>query len=172
MRFKFGVTALLAFVFVVACFFGFRNFRENLSQPDLSITAADVLWATGHHVWKIDVSEQRDVYGFQVVAFEESGTKKRMICAIGGSQLMDTTETPVLMVSAKCDDGTVTGKLNYSGGSITFQADNLLKTKSTAVVGVPKLRGNFYYLVSDSKTFPEFEKSSNKLAIEIIRVPE
>ena len=170
----FSIRSLLIAILLVACLLGTYQYRKRSAKPDLAITPADVAWATDHHIWKIDLSEQRNIYGVQIVVFEASGTTKRWLCRIGGDTLVDTTENPLLTVSANCEDGSVNGKLNYMGGA-SFTAENLLDGKSTSWAGTPVLNENYYYLVSDSQTIgggkQPFEKQSNKLAIELLRSP-
>jgi len=173
-RRTFSIGALLVSVALVACLLAAYRHITRPAKPDLAITAADVAWATGHHIWKIDLSGQQNVYGVQIVVFEESGTKKRWLSRIGGDSLIDTAKNPLLTVSVSCNDGAVDGKLNHRGMT-SFTAKKFRSGRSVSWVGTPVLNNNYYYLVSDSPTIgggkQPFEKSSNKLAVELLRSP-
>lgn len=171
---RFSVRTLLILVALVAGLLAAYQYRERANKPDLTVTAADVAWATDHHIWKIDLSEQRNVYGVQVVVFGRNGTR-RLLGTIGGATLIDTVKNPILIVSASGREGSVNGKLKFGGMGISFSDENLLAGKFISWSGTPVLNEDYYYLLSDSKTIgvgkQPFEKSSNKLAIEILRSP-
>lgn len=174
-RTSFSIRTLLIGIAIIAILLAAYQYRKKSLKPDTTITAADVAWAIDQHICKIDVSDQQNLYGVQVVVFENSGKTKRWLTRIGGDSVIDTTECPMLIVSFKHEDGSVHGKLSYTVGTTSFTAKNLLQSGSVAWNTRPALQENYFYLISDSKTVgpgPQgFAKSSNKLAIELLRSP-
>lgn len=160
---------------IVAVSLAAYSYRARALRPDLSISAADVAWATDSRIWKIDLTDVGEIYGFQVVVFEKGGSTKRWICRLGGYERMNIGDNPLVMVCARSDEGTVTGKLASGGGSTSFKINNFLQGDSVSSAFRPALDNDLYYLMSDSDTVGfgkvPFSKTSNKIALELLRAP-
>ena len=93
-RWVFSIRMLLVLMALVACGLTAMAYRARALKPDLTITADDVAWANDITICKIDLSEAGTIYGLQLVAFENGGTKKTRLCKVGGFAVADTKEVP------------------------------------------------------------------------------
>ncbi len=173
-RFRFGLRTLLVLITLVAVGLGAYVYRREAMRPSLEVTSDDILWATDQHIWKIDLTDVGRIYGVSIVVVGEGGKFEQVSGWIGGIELLDTGEKPLVQIAMIEQDGKMTGKLAYGGMSSDFDATGSLKRVGRVWAGRPERDGDFYYLVSDydySKEFSSFSKDTNRIALHLLRAP-
>ncbi len=176
-RFKYSLRWLMIVILGVSVVAAYWNYRKESSEPDLTISAADVAWATGARIWKVDLRPFGQFYGVALVSLTEGDPKsKKRLLTSGGYELFDTNQWPVLTVSTTETDGIVTLKSLCGGGGIGTKLDNYFDGSSRACAPNPPLAdGDLIYLASDSSMLSmgskPFLEGSRVIAVEILRKP-
>lgn len=124
-RLTFGLRGMLLLIALIAVGLAMWEFRKEQAKPNLEITFEDVLWLTGYQIWKLDLSKQGPIYGFQIVVEEENelgGSTKQPIVTIHGHELINTKFYPVLTVAMNHENNNIQGKWKFAGVYGNFKA--------------------------------------------------
>lgn len=173
-RIRFGLRTLLVLFTLVAVGLGAYVYRREAMRPNLEVTPDDILWATGQHLWKIDLTGTGPIYGLSIVVVGEDGEFEQVSGWIGGSELFDTAQERLVRVAMVERDGKITGSFSLEGQTHGFEAMGALKRTGRVWAGTPERDGDFYYLVSDydnNKGFSSFSRDTNRIALHLLRSP-
>ena len=121
--------------------------QADRSRPE-DTNAADVAWATGWHIWKLQCPSL-DVKGVQVVVLDENDD-----VVLGGGATLAVNHTPgrtsVLRVALEIDGKSVQGRMSANGLSTDFDYPDAFKERHTATYHEPIQRENIYVLAEES----------------------
>ncbi|MBT3291643.1 MAG: hypothetical protein HN380_30140 [Victivallales bacterium] len=116
-----------------------------LQVRTMEISGADVAWAAGWNIWKLE-GVLPNIRGVQVVILDEKGT-----VISGGGDTLAVNPRPghpsVLRVAAKIDGRSVAGRVSANDLSVAFERKDAFEKRHTAVCHAPKVEGNMIVLV-------------------------
>jgi hypothetical protein len=173
-RFKFSLRTLLVLITLVAVGLGAFVYRREAMRPNLEVTPDDILWATDHPIWKMDLTGAGPIYGVSIVVVGEDGKFEQVSGWIGGRELLDTAEEPLVRVALFKRDGKMAGRFSYGGATQNFDATGSLRGTGLSWVGRPERDGDFYHLMSDydyDAGVSPFSKESHRIALRLLRAP-
>ena len=122
---------------------------DQSDQPNAAdLTAQDVAWATGWHIWKLECPSP-EIDGIQLAVLNENGD-----AIAGGGMTLAVNHTPertsVLRVALKIDGKSVQGRMSANSISGEFDYPNVFKERHSTIYHSPEMENNTFVLVTES----------------------
>lgn len=151
-RFRFSLRTVLILVGLIALVLGWIEYRKQAAKPDLSITAADVAWASDTRIWKIDLTRFKPVYGVRLVAISNNGADRKQLAQLGGHSPDEWKEDLVVRVAIRREAGKLCGKFGQLASSMDFELLTPNRNATSWHGPLGKRRNNQFILMEWSAT--------------------